>query len=287
LALPEAIDIAIQIATGLAAAHAVGVIHRDIKPENIMLRPDGYVKILDFGLAKLSERSDLELAMDSQLKTEPGVKMGTTRYMSPEQACGLALDARTDVWSLGVIIYEMLSGRVPFDGSTNGEVLTSILEHEPAPLSTRKSDVPVVLQRIVAKALQKDRKERYHHVKDMLLNLKGRSKGPDYENSFNKIKRHKTAAAVLLAGLVVALVVAWRYGPWPRHPFQPPLPPMKSTPLTTYLGFERNPAFSPDGKFLAFTWGGEKDENTDIYVLRIGSSDPPFRVTNDPADDIS
>src|SRR5262249_21920843 len=134
LPLQDAIGIATQVATGLAAAHAVGVIHRDIKPENIMLRPDGYVKVLDFGLAKLSEQHDIDLSMDAQLKTDPGVKMGTTRYMSPEQACGLAMDSRTDVWSLGIVIYEMLSGGVPFDGPTNGDVLTSILECEPAPL---------------------------------------------------------------------------------------------------------------------------------------------------------
>lgn len=167
--LNEVIDVATRIAEGLAAAHTVGIVHRDIKPENIMLRPDGYVKILDFALAKLGEPSGSDLSINARLQTATGVVMGTTRYMSPEQARGLAVDARTDVWSLGVVIYEMLSGRAPFDGPTNSDVLASILEREPASLASAAPEVPAKLRRVVEKALRKDREQRFRSGRLMAL----------------------------------------------------------------------------------------------------------------------
>src|SRR5687767_5139833 len=137
LELREALEVSAQIAGALEAAHQAGIVHRDIKPENIMLRRDGYVKILDFGLAKLAERpaadADAEARRMSLVKTSPGVVMGTANYMSPEQARGLAVDARTDVWSLGVVLYEMVAGRRPFDAATATDVIISIAEREPVP----------------------------------------------------------------------------------------------------------------------------------------------------------
>ncbi|MBA3569746.1 MAG: serine/threonine protein kinase [Pyrinomonadaceae bacterium] len=137
MGLREVLDVAVQITSGLAAAHEVGIVHRDIKPENIMLRRDGYVKVLDFGLAKLTEQPPTTVATPTgaRVKTDTGVVMGTSRYMSPEQARGLALDARTDIWSLGVVIYEMVTGRPPFEGATTSDVIVSILEREPPPLA--------------------------------------------------------------------------------------------------------------------------------------------------------
>jgi serine/threonine protein kinase/Flp pilus assembly protein TadD len=171
--MTEALDIAMQLAAELAAAHAAGIMHRDIKPEIIMVRPDGYIKVLDFGLAKLFE----ERATDSAALTMPmvetafGVVMGTVSYMSPEQARGLKLDARTDIWSLGVILYEMAAGRVPFEGPTTSHVIVSILEKEPEPLRGRTLEVSADLQQIVTKALAKDREARYLTIRDLLKDL--------------------------------------------------------------------------------------------------------------------
>ena len=174
----EALDVAGQVASALSAAHAAGIVHRDIKPENVMLRRDGYVKVLDFGLAKLTEKEseppDGEGESRSlELKTSPGMVMGTVAYMSPEQARGLPVDARTDVWSLGVVLYEMVAGRQPFDGATPTDVIISIAEREPEPLARCAPEVPIQLERIVKKALAKDREERYQTAEDLLIDLKG------------------------------------------------------------------------------------------------------------------
>jgi eukaryotic-like serine/threonine-protein kinase len=176
LKLGEVLDITAQIASALSAAHAAGIVHRDIKPENIMLRRDGIAKVLDFGLAKLTERL-LRDSVDSEaptsFKTDPGTVVGTAVYMSPEQARGMAVDVRTDIFSLGGVLYEMVAGCLPFAGSTSSEVMASILsDKEPQPLARFARDVPAELERIVEKALRKGREERYQTVKDMLLDLR-------------------------------------------------------------------------------------------------------------------
>ena len=177
LTINEAIDISLQVASALASAHTAGIIHRDIKPDNIMVRRDGIVKVLDFGLAKLTERwrtdeVDRDAATRAMVQTEPGTVMGTTAYMSPEQARGAEVDTRTDVWSLGVVLYEMVTGQEPFKSETASDTNAAILKTEPPPLSHLVPDIPGELERIVKKALQKDREERYQGVKDMLLDLK-------------------------------------------------------------------------------------------------------------------
>src|SRR5437667_5985155 len=177
LMITEAIEIALQVASALSSAHAAGIIHRDVKPENIMLRRDGIVKVLDFGLAKLTERwradeVDRDAATRAMVQTEPGTVMGTTAYMSPEQARGAEVDTRTDVWSLGVVLYEMVTGKEPFKSETASDTNAAILKTEPPTLSQLVPDIPGELERIVRKALQKDREERYQGVKDLLLDLK-------------------------------------------------------------------------------------------------------------------
>lgn len=174
---PEAFDISIQIASALSAAHQAGIIHRDIKPENIMLRPDGIVKLLDFGLAKLalsdpSADVDAEAATMELVKTDPGSVMGTVYYMSPEQARGVALDARTDIWSLGVVLYEMLAGHLPFNGETTADVIAAIIKTSFPPLARFRPDAPPALEVIILKALEKDPPERYQSIQELLVDLR-------------------------------------------------------------------------------------------------------------------
>jgi eukaryotic-like serine/threonine-protein kinase len=216
LMIGETLDIAQQVVSALTAAHAAGIIHRDIKPENIMIRPDGYVKVLDFGLAKLTEKpsaakspghhqlsppaqaeppdeseipttADLILDDEEQPATEdpfatnpqrgtnetvPGVVMGTAQYMSPEQASGLRVDARADIFSFGIVLYEMIARRAPFTGVRSRDIIDSILNSDPPPLLNYQPDVPEVLEWVVAKALVKDREERYQTAKEMLNDLR-------------------------------------------------------------------------------------------------------------------
>src|SRR3989440_1121235 len=177
LTLTEAIDIALQVASALSSAHAAGIIHRDIKPENIMLRQDGIVKVLDFGLAKLTDQwraneVDQDAATQAMVLTEPGMVVGTTAYLSPEQARALEVDPRTDIWSLGVVLYEMITRHTPFKSDTASDTSAAILKTEPPALSQFVPEVPTEIERIVKKALQKNRDERYQGVKDLLLDLK-------------------------------------------------------------------------------------------------------------------
>jgi serine/threonine protein kinase len=174
--LVDVLDVGIQIAAALAAAHEAGIVHRDIKPENIMVRKDRLVKVLDFGLAKLLKQDasdfDHEAETRALLKTSAGVVMGTTAYMSPEQTRGRDVDERTDIWSLGVVLHHLVTGELPFAGDTKSDVIASILKTEPPPLVHKAELVPRELEHIVNKALRKNRDDRYQHVKDLLIDLK-------------------------------------------------------------------------------------------------------------------
>jgi eukaryotic-like serine/threonine-protein kinase len=184
MSLRDSLDVAIQVASALDAAHQAAIAHRDIKPENIMIRAGGHIKVLDFGLAKLTEQpalTDTEAPTIARVDTDPGTVMGTADYMSPEQARGLKVDARTDIFSLGVVIYEMLTGRRPFEGTTKSHVIVSILEKEPPPIARYAEEVPTELERIVAKALVKDREERYQVAKDLLIDLKSLKQELEFE----------------------------------------------------------------------------------------------------------
>jgi len=176
LKLVEVLDIAIQIASALVAAHAAGIVHRDIKPENIMVRKDGIVKLLDFGLAKLTERqesvSGLEATTIALVNTEPGSVLGTATYMSPEQAAGREVDARSDIWSLGVVLYEMVAAHPPFEGASKSHIIVAIIDHDPTPITQFAPEVPDALEWIIAEALTKDPDDRCQTAREMLGKLK-------------------------------------------------------------------------------------------------------------------
>src|SRR5216117_1040920 len=224
--LHDALEIAVQVASALAAAHQTGVVHRDMKPENIMLRPDGYVKVLDFGIAKLTEPRPVpdldEIGTTAVLQTRAGLVLGTSRYMSPEQMRGQTVDARSDIWSLGVVIYEMIAGIPPFHGKTPSDCIASILTTQPPPLSGVLPEVPLNLESILQKALRKNSDERYQTIKEMLTdlrNLKGELEAEGsssqtkvrVESIVSKIKRHKRRVLLTLAAILVAAAFAYSF----------------------------------------------------------------------------
>jgi len=292
LSVADALKIACQIAGAVSTAHAAGIIHRDLKPENVMVRADSLVKVLDFGLAKLTLTSDAAVAGDASaqtvLRTDAGTVAGTVAYMSPEQARGQELDARTDIWSLGVLLYEMVAGRRPFAGQSSSDVVAAILEHEADPLTRFDPHVPPEMQRIVSKALRKDREQRYQGMRDLLLDLQtlrdeidlqGRLRGfetghtqaqssiavgqmpaenavsqSSAEYFLRQVTRHKLAAAVALAAVGLAIGAVWWTSFAHRVSTQTPLIEPARTRLTA------NPAdllvtsarISPDGRYLAY-----------------------------------
>src|SRR5436189_1128874 len=236
--LSEAVDVAIQVASALATAHEAGIVHRDIKPENIMLRPDGYVKVLDFGIAKLAEQEvpatiPTEEAL-SLVETNLGAIRGTVRYMSPEQACGAQVDKRTDVWSLGVVLYEMVTGHAPFTGDSPREVMASILETEPPPLTSYVAHAPAEPQQIISRTLRKDRKERYQSAHELLEALKDLRHKLEFKAELKRsTATRKLAAFIVLAAIVVGAIFAF---PMSRHRAVPlPFFPEKSIAVLPFL----------------------------------------------------
>jgi serine/threonine-protein kinase len=191
LTLPEILDISMQITGALSAAHKAHLVHRDIKPENIMIRPDGYVKVLDFGLAKLVEQKNKSILMLEeptvrQNLTAKGVILGTVNYMSPEQAKGERVDERTDIFSIGVLVYEMLARKPPFERGNAIETIASILNKDPVPLSRQVPDVPHEIERIINKTLRKDREERYQTARDLLIDLKDVKQDLEFQNKLER-----------------------------------------------------------------------------------------------------
>jgi serine/threonine protein kinase len=196
MAISQVLEIGAQIAAALAAAHGAGIIHRDIKPENVIVRPDGYVKVLDFGVAKLTEhRTDAALGQSIHT-TDPNMVVGTPRYMSPEQVRSLKVDARTDIWSLGVILYEMTTGQPPFDGPTIGDLIVSVLKSEPPPLLRYSTEAPTQLQQIIQKALMKEPENRYQRVVELLADLKALKSEAEAEPETVSILGEKDSASV-------------------------------------------------------------------------------------------
>src|SRR6266576_648999 len=247
--LIEAVDIAIQMASALAVAHQAGIVHRDIKPENIMLRPDGYAKVLDFGIAKLAEQEvPVTVPKDEALllvETNLGSVLGTVRYMSPEQASGAPIDKRTDIWSLGVVLYEMVTGHAPFTGETPGEVMTSILEKEPPPLTSYLAHTPAELQQIISKTLRKEREERYQSAHELLEALQSLRRSMEFKAALERstkaplwLRWTRSPSALVLGSLVVVFAVAFPFY-WHRNPTRSSIPE-KSVAVLPFANFSDN-----------------------------------------------
>jgi eukaryotic-like serine/threonine-protein kinase len=256
--LSEAVDVAIQVASALAAAHDAGIVHRDIKPENTMLRTDGYVKVLDFGIAKLAEQEvPVSIPTDEALllvETHLGSILGTVRYMSPEQARGAQVDEGTDTWSLGVVLYEMVTGHVPLTGDTPSEVMSAILEKEPPPLANYVAHPPAELQQIISKTLRKDRGQRYHSAHELLQALKGFRRKLEVEAELQRssaarswLRWARSPAALVLILLVAAFALALPFY-WHRN-VTTTLPPEKSIAVLPFENLSRDPdnAYFADG----------------------------------------
>ena len=285
LKIDESLDIAIDVARGLAAAHFKGVVHRDIKSSNVIIAAAGpgadpQAKLLDFGLALLATAG-------SRL-TKEGTTLGTMAYMSPEQAQGAEVDQRSDIWSLGVVLHEMVSGQLPFQGEYEQGILYAVLNEQSEPLTGLRTGVPKELERIAGKCLAKEPGSRYQHVDELLVDLRelqkerqsGESRVP--ASTIDDKPASRTGWYVAASAVVAALVVAG--AAW-LGVFEPasqlPQEPMQVVPLTTYPGHEGGPSFSPDGAQVAFSWNGENQDNFDIYVKEIDSG-TPLRLTSSP-----
>jgi Tol biopolymer transport system component len=284
----KAVECALQTARGLAAAHARGIVHRDLKPENLFLTRDGVVKILDFGLAKLVTADDmgsLSTAATASV-TELGVVLGTAGYMSPEQVRGQAVDHRTDIFSLGAVLYEMLSGKRAFEGKTTADTMSAILKEEPAELSGSGRNLPPALGHIVRRCLEKEPAERFQSARDLAFNLELLSREESGSGAAaalplvaRKLREPRTVAFVALAVLAAAgLGFLGARGLRPGAKNSAAVELMR---LTDFVGMEEFPALSPDGKSVAFTAdvGGRRQ----VWV-RLLSGGTPLQVTRDDAD---
>ncbi|MCA1620534.1 MAG: serine/threonine-protein kinase [Acidobacteria bacterium] len=300
--LREVLDVAIQGASALAAAHQAGIVHRDIKPENIMVRTDGYVKALDFGLAKLTEQratDDPEAPTAALVKTGSGIVMGTVNYMSPEQAEARPVDHRTDIFSLGVVLYEMLTGERPFGGKSAIDTLHAVINEEPRPAVELNSQVPPEAMDILAKAMAKAPGERYRHAGDFELDLR-RLKRAIETNSLPSaqakagaiIKPLGRRATLMRAAFGALLVLGVAAAAWTlsRPRTQPvseaasaPLGRVTLAPTTVDQGYEGEPTFSPDGQTIAYV--SDRTGNFEIFLKQV-TGGPDINLTNNPADDM-
>ncbi len=282
LKLREAIDLAVQVAEGLHAAHERGIVHRDIKSANIMVTARGQAKIMDFGLAKL--------AKGSVLLTKQGSTLGTVAYMSPEQARGEAVDLRTDLWSLGVVVYEMIAGRLPFRGEFEHAVVYTLLNEDPPPLTSLRSDVPMELERVITKALAKDPEQRYQHADDLAVDLKrvrtatpatsristvspavpGMPMATPVSGKSSRLLFASVVAGALLVGVAAGWLVFSRSEVRPQNVTKFILPFERTNPTDGITGF----ALTPDGSRLAYTTGLEANSQLFFRAMDFFDAQP-------------
>jgi len=291
LRLNEALKYAVQAADALAKAHAAGIVHRDLKPANIMVTDDGLVKLLDFGLAKLTEPVEAGESGNTRTdepRTEAGAIWGTVPYMSPEQAEGKPVDARSDIFSFGSVLYEMLTGRRPFQGETRVSTLSAILREEPKPLGEILESAPHELERIVARCMRKDPQRRLQHMDDLKLaieELKEESESGKRSGHVATLRAGRgwlpARRRMLWVGVLLSVVLAIGGTVWFRLAglgTGPPALSARTVPLTSFPGSERDPALSPDGKQVAFVWDAEADGDFEVYVKLVAGG-TPLRLT--------
>jgi serine/threonine protein kinase len=279
--LNDALRYGIQIADALAAAHAVGIVHRDLKPGNVVVRPDGTVKLLDFGLAKLIEPDPWgDGQATGMVATAEGTIAGTVFYMSPEQAEARPLDGRSDIFSFGSVLYEMVTGQRPFVAASPMATLSAVLSAEPTPITQLAPHLPVELQRVIKRCLRKDPGRRFQTARDLKVALQELLEESDsgtlpVHDAPRPRRKVRWIVVTVIAGIVTAIAL-WLL----TSDRRPPPIAMVESPLTAYDGFESDPAFSPDGNRVAFTWRREALGTADIYLRLIGAGQPvPLTTT--------
>ena len=287
-ALPprKAVEYAVQIVHGLAAAHDKGIVHRDLKPENVWICSDGRTKILDFGLAKLTETELHEATattLEPVLQTEPGVVLGTAGYMSPEQLRGQKADRRSDIFSFGAVLYEMLSGQSAFRRATAADTASAILKEEPPGLLTTGRNIPAILDDIVRHCLEKNPEERFQSARDLAFHLASMSSASDSSAALPAAMRETgtkyPALRWMIACLAIAIAAIGAY--WYRGKIQAKPAVVKFLRLTDFAGIEESPAFSPDGKSVAFV--SDSTGSRQIWI-RLLAGGPPLQLTHGAGD---
>ncbi len=285
--LNEALRCAIQIADGLAAAHAASIVHRDLKPGNIIVTSTGVVKVLDFGLAKLTEIEAPDSSDSTETvaapETSEGMIVGTASYMSPEQAEAKHVDARSDIFSFGCVLYEMLTGHRAFSGGTSISTLSAVLRSEPTPITQYVPEIPREVERVVNRCLRKDPNRRFQTTRDLKVALQELLEESDSGTlpmlPGAATKKRSRRAILLLASLlliVVSIIVVWVVGRRSQ-----PAAEMIESHFTAYEGYESSPSFSPDGNQVVFAWDPGPGGRQGIYVRFIGAGQP-VALTNTP-----
>jgi serine/threonine protein kinase len=283
LPLTQALTFARKIADALATAHQAGIVHRDLKPSNVMVTDAGDLKVLDFGIAKLVESADDSAPTRTVPLTEEGTTVGTPAYMSPEQADGRKVDARSDIFSLGSVLYEMVTGRRAFVGESRLSVLAKVLNEEPLPPSQVSTLVPPDVEKTILRCLRKDPARRYQTMADLKVALEdlvtdSGTAAPAVSRPSNLARAWPWAALALIALATATYFVTRARSTVPTDE------PQRAIPLTSLPGAVRGPSLSPDGNYVAFQWSGPKQDNQDIYIQQIGSGGP-HRLTTDAGND--